>query len=211
LKPESGKSTFAYQGRVFPYAGWEEKHPNPTYLHTALGYGTETYAAAYPNCRNVFGFFDPLVEATPDGLAMKDQSLSYLVIGWHSDVGGCDPIALESKRMAKEAKEHPRNPPVTLAAALEANYRWRYSAGKEQPGRTLYVAQLFGLEYDPSKGYLAQTGERSPIDVALGGTTAEAFSALMANMLVNKLKQEKPGTEAIIMQKCERSHGPLMR
>jgi hypothetical protein len=205
LDPESGKSTFAYQGRVFPWAKWEEKNRNPTpHQHTALGYGTETYAAAYPNCRNVFGFFDPLVEATPDGLAMENQSLSYLVIGWYSDPA-CDPIQQESLRMGKD-----KVTPDSLAEALKANYGWSYRAGLGQPGQTLFVGQLIELEYDPRKSYLAQTKEPAPIDVALGGTTIEAFSALMAKILVNQLKQQKSGTEAIDLARFARDSETLL-
>src|ERR1051325_631275 len=43
---------------------------------TALGYGTTAFAAAYPHCPNVFGFWDPV------GIDQAD--LSYLVAGWYS-------------------------------------------------------------------------------------------------------------------------------
>jgi hypothetical protein len=198
LKPEFGKPTFAYQGRVFPWATWEEKHPNPSPdQHTALGYGTETYAAAYPNCRNVFGFFDPLVEAAPDGLAMEKQSLSYLVIGWHSDAT-CDPIRRESDRIDPQKKGVA---PESLAAALQANYHWSYRAELGKPERTLYVGQLIELDYDPGTGYLTPAKETAPVEIALGATTTEALSALIANMLVNKLKREKSGTGGVELER----------
>jgi hypothetical protein len=108
----------------------------------------------------VFGFFNPLVEATPDGLAMENQSLSYLVIGWYSDAA-CDPIQQESLRMGKD-----KVTPDSLAEALKANYGWSYRAGLGQPGQTLFVGQLIDLEYDPRTSYLAQTKEPAPIDRA---------------------------------------------
>jgi hypothetical protein len=60
LNPELGKPLYEYKGRVIRYSDWKESdsHRDPS-RHTALGYGTETYAAAYPHCPNVFGFFDP--------------------------------------------------------------------------------------------------------------------------------------------------------
>ena len=207
LKPEAGKSTFAFQGRVVSWTTWKESNPNPTpSQHTALGYGTETYAAAYPNCPNVFGFFDPLAEATPDGLAMEKQSLSYLVIGWYSDAT-CDPIRRESDRIDSKKKEVT---PDSLAAALKANYRWSYRANLGQPGQTLFVGQLIELEYDPRTSYLAQTKEPAPIEVALGTTTTEAFSALMANMLLNEFMREKSGPEAMDLERFARNSETLL-
>ncbi len=191
LNPELNKQLYEYKGRVTGYSDWKEidSHRDPA-RHTALGYGVETYAAAYPHCPNVFGFFDPFDSSCPDGLhQLGDKALlSYLVIGWHSDSAKGDPIALETARLLGEKKAVT---PATLAEALEANYHWSYTAKEsEQPAHTLYVGQLISLEWDSAKEYLTRT--KAPIDVALGGTTAEALSALLAS------KSQNPAIETIL-------------
>ena len=209
LDPKRSNTTFAYQGRVVPAAEWNETHPNSKpENHTALGYGTEIYAAAYPNCCNVFGFFDPLVEAAPDGLAMEKQVLSYLVIGWYSQAD-CDPIKRQVKRM-KEAVPEIAVTPTSLANELKANYQWSYSAEKGQPEQTLCVAQLISLEYDPATSYLSQTQPSTPLDIALGGSTAEALSALIANTLVTQLSNEEPGSTPIDLAALARNSETLL-
>ena len=45
---------------------------------TAVGYGEPTFAAFYPNCYSVFGFFD-------DEYARKKDGRQYYLTGWYSD------------------------------------------------------------------------------------------------------------------------------
>jgi hypothetical protein len=189
LSPELKQPLYEYRGRVTAYSDWKESgaRRDPSH-HTALGYGTETYAAAYPHCPNVFGFFDPFDSRCTDGLyQLSDKPfLSYLVIGWHNDNG--DPVARETARMTGEKKAVT---PATLAEALKANYQWSYVLKEQElPARTLYVGQLISLAWDPAKKYLTQTS--APVDVALGGTTAEALSALLAS------KSQNPAIETVL-------------
>jgi hypothetical protein len=191
LSPELKHPLYEYKGRVTAYSDWKESDPHrdPS-RHTALGYGTETYAAAYPHCPNVFGFFDPFDSHCADGLyQLGDRSfLSYQVIGWHSDNGNGDPVARETARLIGEKKAVT---PATLAEALKANYHWSYDINEQElPARALYVGQLISLAWDPAKRYLAQTS--APVDVALGGTTAEALSALLAS------KSQNPASEMLL-------------
>ncbi len=46
---------------------------------TAVGYGEPTFAAFYPNCQSVFGFYDD------DDSAENLDGLKYDVIGWYSE------------------------------------------------------------------------------------------------------------------------------
>ena len=198
LDPYNADSLHGYQGRVVDFAAWNESPSNrKVSSHTAVGYGNETYAAAYPHCPNVFGFFDPLGSSCPDGLYHLGQTLktprfflSYLVIGWHSHTvdttAACDPITRETARILAEGKALT---PAALAAALETNYRWSY-AHEEQPARTLYVGQLTSLEWIPDKTYVKRT--TGHLDVAIGGTTVEAFSALLAG------KSKQPAIETVL-------------
>lgn len=187
--------TYAYQGRVRPLDDrWSDDATRLRQPFTALGYGTEAYAAAYPHCRNVFGFFDPCNDAdqAPDGLGEKHRYLSYLVVGWHADP------ALDPLRHVEAGG--PGLSDDAFAAALAASWHWSYSArdlsrgpgaqasglpagdapvGGRRPERTLYVGQVTRIEWRPKDALVPRRDE--PIGVALGTTISEALSALLAN------------------------------
>ncbi len=76
---------FRYLGRRMPIKAWANHilngSSNAEYLHslTAVGYGDPTFAAHYPNCHSVFGFYDREI---------KDEAslvgISYELVGWYS-------------------------------------------------------------------------------------------------------------------------------
>jgi hypothetical protein len=207
---QARSSIFAYQGRVRslepgkPQVVEDSKRDNSQRL-TAIGYGTEAYAAAYPNCRNVFGFFDPPFDAAnaQDGLQEKHKHVSYLVIGWYSDPLG-DPIKLMEKsgtpqKLYTAMRKDPARWKAGLATedylrkeafanAFQEDYHWTYNWHEAEedrakharrPEQTLFVGQVNGLEWTSDKEYL--TPNTHAIKVALGTTTAEALSALIAS------------------------------
>lgn len=195
---------FVYQGRVRPLdASWAESTHRAQRRFTALGYGTEAYAGAYPNCRNVFGFYDPFI--APDGPGATHRHLSYLVIGWYSDLSW-DPVAQVkgSKTYRKIFSEAGKTPAVVeskvdiehlaVAETFKTDYRWAYAWSGDaalpgaqphgyrptkQPGQTLFVGQVNALEWTPDQP--CATTQTDPVAVALGTTTAEALSALLAH------------------------------
>ena len=127
---------FVYQGRVRRLdANWAEPTRKAQRRFTTLGYGTEAYAGAYPNCRNVFGFCDPLIAS--DGLGETPRHLSYVVIGWYSDPSW-DPVAQVKgsktyRRIFSDArKTHPKVSEsviehLALAETFKTDYRWAYA------------------------------------------------------------------------------------
>ncbi len=198
-----GHPLFAYQGRVRPLdAAWTDPARDPRYRPalTALGYGTEAYAAAYPHCRNVFGFFDPVFDAVraKDGLEPRHRHLSYLVVGWYHDQAS-DPVTLIRKTVddllaARIKKTGPAGVDLAnlrkevLSDAFKSVHGWSYPWAREsqggriprrEPERTLFVGQLTTLEWDPARSYALPAG--NPVSVAIGTTTAEALSALLAH------------------------------
>jgi hypothetical protein len=76
---------FRYLGRCMDLDSWDSHtEPSGNYLEklTAIGYGEPAFAALYPNCYSVFGFWD------------KDQTninnigdAAYEVLGWYSNGG----------------------------------------------------------------------------------------------------------------------------
>lgn len=69
-------------GRQVDFKNWsEEKHIHPErYVRrlTAMGYGDPGFAAFYPSCHSVFGFYDPEISES-------SGQVEYQVIGWHSN------------------------------------------------------------------------------------------------------------------------------
>lgn len=59
-KIDSSGQPYRYLGRKMPFSAWSQKDPEAEYLDklTAVGYGEPTFAAFYPNCDSVFGFYD---------------------------------------------------------------------------------------------------------------------------------------------------------
>jgi len=104
--------------------------------HTALGYGTPAFAAAYPHCPNVFAFWDPA-----DGLAAA--SLSYVVVGWYSTANAAyDPL------------HGVKIPDAVEGTVTIAQYRWAYTDTGAAPDRTICSGVLRGIAWDPSKTFV---------------------------------------------------------
>lgn len=86
--PTASEPPFRFIGRAVPLKEWN-RTGDGDYLPlsnplTAIGYGDPTFAAFFPSCRSVFGFYD-------DELW---RDAEYSVIGWYSS------IALESSAAA---------------------------------------------------------------------------------------------------------------
>ncbi len=71
---------FRFMGRDMAFAAWKNREGTEEYLAelTAAGYGEPTFAAFYPNCHSVFGFFDGEIDQT------KLPNITYEVAGWYS-------------------------------------------------------------------------------------------------------------------------------
>ena len=73
------RQPFRYMGRRVE---WSDPNRNKGEYYpklTAVGYGEPSFAAFYPNCFSVFGFFDDEYSGSNDGR-------QYYVSGWYSDV-----------------------------------------------------------------------------------------------------------------------------
>ena len=157
------KQFFRFLGRATELQQWREASA-PTQgfrgLYgtplTAVGYGEPTFAAYYPNCRNVFGFHDSV-----DDLADFDparDTLSYLVVGWFSE------LALDPLRGGDVAGDDNR-------------LRWRFGDGL--PDHALCSGLLQNVQWDPAGGGTATAG--APLEIAIGDSNMECISALLAN------------------------------
>lgn len=165
-KSDSHPQPFRYLGRVIPRASWKPAGTG-SYLPklTAVGYGEPAFAAFYPNCHSVFGFFDAELPANLDGL-------QYSVIGWYSDPRQ---DALQSEVFLKAAE---RAKPKLKA--LEDVYQWIADQPEGPlPDRLVCYAQIM---FQPAAAMqLAPTAEEKEVAVAIGNTSTEALSVYLAS------------------------------
>lgn len=147
-----------YLGRAYDADTWVERSTAPAdeerhHPHTALGYGSPTFAAALPQCYNVFGFYDPLD-------AGEVGPLSYSVVGWWSD---------EARDPASSSEE-------TWGSDL--GWQWPASTGPT-PTATVLGGHLKDVVWSAG----SSSDQNRPVvhvEVAVGSTDPETLSALIA-------------------------------
>ncbi|WP_414585832.1 hypothetical protein [Scytonema sp. PCC 10023] len=216
--------SFRYLGKVFDYENWREgtgqeyvgkerTYTNPkleatcklitAYQFTAVGYGELTFASFYPNCCNVFGFYDSAEKIAAADYDPANHQLSYHVVGWFSDVND-DPLRKHSFELAPPPEPMQRTE-VAIAAYREAYgkylkaklklqegeaiayceaLKWCYSPdGTNKPGYSLYSGIVKGILWDTSKAYFPQDSLTADTQVVVANNTPEAISALLAKNL----------------------------
>ena len=165
---------FTSIGRCYPYETWQEASGAFASANTALGYGNETYAAAYPHCRNVFGFHDTLADFDLNAYPPATSRLSYMVAGWHSD-STRDPLQiLKYPDGATDAQK---------CAAITAAYGWSFDRGgaASAPGHTVCSGVLVNIRWDPHGTHYIHARKPDTVTVAIGNTAVEAIAALAAS------------------------------
>ena len=117
-QPESTDPRFRYMGRAMTLADWQQNGNSDEYLDklTAVGYGESSFAAFYPNCVSVFGFWDDEItsELPPEGL-------QYSVIGWYRD-SSTDFFQTSIQETTTELGDLFSN--VDLLIQLQNNFDW---------------------------------------------------------------------------------------
>jgi hypothetical protein len=173
-------SPFRYQGRQMPLDNWlkldksADEHVDKL---TAVGYGEPTFAAFYPNCHSVFGFFDNEFTGSPDGSR-------YDVIGWYNDAS-VDPFAqFLSDILAKEQQNS--DPPLStqdLINAAQHQLQWQINVQEQQafPDQMICYARLTFDSTSHSSAKMVQ--QDGTISLALGNTGPEALSAYLASTI----------------------------
>jgi len=182
--PASSDMPFIFMGRVFRYDQWTGRS-GASYAAstTAVGYGTPSFAAAYPHCPNIFGFWDPLDDDDAKNFTPATR-LSYSVAGWYAE-SAADPLT---------GLTYPPSA-VTLAdkrAFIGTTYGWSVADGEALPTRTVCNGLLTGLSWDPERSWL-QSQSAEGIDVVVANTTAEAVSAL-----IQARNPSVPGLETLL-------------
>ena len=149
-------SMFRYLGRAYPEGEKPKKQGDYLTGLTAVGPGDPAFAAYYPSCHSVFGFYDAM-ENVP-----VDTKLSYFVTGYFSET--------DSDPMSSVTDEK---------SFLEILGQQGFSVkdSKKLCNRTLFFAEATGIVW---KGPDYDYGKEIPqgeIEVYVGNTSAEALSA----------------------------------
>lgn len=158
---------FRYLGRKLPIEAWLENDPKAEYLAllTAVGYGEPTFAAFYPNCHSVFGFYD-------DYSPQPTDSLQYDVIGWYSH--------LEKDYFNQFIKSKSQLTTQELIKAIQEEFKWDIpvKSNEQIPQRMLCYARL-------KFASPTNTEKEISVEVAVGNTGTEALSAYLGQKIDN--------------------------
>jgi hypothetical protein len=187
---------FRAMGRALPLNasgnGWVPTEPHPESLPaltgeklTALGWGDPAFAAFYPNCHSVFGFFDEDLQKDLESFASVDPGkvgtrVTYTLLGWHS-ANEDDPMQTvlpamvglvkdaAAVRLGKDATDG-----CIRRMALEEKMGWGLAQDQE-PGaalETLYLSELTIASEDLKPASVAGADCTS---VVLASTTEDAL------------------------------------
>lgn len=161
-------------GRAFPYETWSEESSAERLALTALGYGEVTYAASYALCPNVFGFWDTLEDLNPADYPPESTRISYLLCGWHADVSDDPLVRIKYPDGATDAQKIDQ---------IKTIYKWVIDgdSNNDVPGRTFYNALITDIAWNADTHYIEPKAAASDLKVAIGNTTPEALSALLAS------------------------------
>jgi hypothetical protein len=192
---KGGRQPYRYLGRNLPFVAWRENSPGAQYLKTltAVGYGEPSFAAFYPNCHSVFGFYDD------DYTGNLPQGLQYDLVGWYSDSGQDYLNKFNASVTADYEKRGPKPTADDLKKELEARAGWTCDSGGEFPNQTLCYARL---TFQSSPAADGAAWVNPDLGVAVGNTGTEALSAYLAYAIV-KEKQAGSFAEADYQAKAQ--------
>jgi hypothetical protein len=169
-------------GVPFPFASWTERDPTSTFL-TALAPANPLFPIYVPHNSSVFSLYDDMTEA--DGTtAAGNGPFSYMVVGWYSNPP--DDVMTGWQGASDEDKAY---------TALLERLGWTVAdTAATKATRSLYegMALSVGWDADPSAPPIGAANDplaaiKNPtttappaLSVAIGNTSIDAFTALMA-------------------------------
>lgn len=173
---------FRYMGRQLPLEDWlategqraEDFATVARHPLTALGHGEPTFAAFYPNCHSVFGFYD----SDP-----PESGAKYYVTGWYrgGEADFCQSAVFLKALAGKDGNG--------VGAAIQSAFNWNVSDDQgtsyqgPPPDRLLCYA---GMILATGSGSAAEPVEASPLKIAVGNTATEALSAYLGHEFANE-------------------------
>lgn len=195
-----GHQPFRYLGRKITFEDWlKQRNQTVPYVErldplTAVGYGEPTFAAFYPNCHSVFGFFDSDIQLLSD----INTELEYTVVGWY-DRGEEDYF----RTFVKHAQNTHQNNNADLLAAIQAEFKWKTDVPKDEDfliPMLCYARTTFDLASGTDNTDKASSNTNTKI--AIGNTGTEALAAYLSHEIVS----DKESSKLIIEDQLEALH-----
>lgn len=176
-----GHQPFRYLGRKMTFEDWlKQRDQTVPYVErfdplTAIGYGEPTFAAFYPNCHSVFGFYDEDIEAVPN----PDTKLQYTVVGWY-DQGDQDYF----KTFVNHARNIYQDNNADLLTAIQTEFKWTADIpeGQKFAEQMLCYARL---TFDPASDTNNADKASSITKIAIGNTGTEALAAYLSHEFIS--------------------------
>jgi len=204
-KPEENRHhPFRYLGRKILFSNWSTDEPQAEYLKTLTaighnqltneGYGEPTFAAFYPNCHSVFGFYDDYPGDNVNGL-------QYEVIGWYSDAE-LDYLSIFIKNFRNTYQGDKPNDELLQAIKEELGWKVTLNPDQELPEQMLCYARL---TFQPN-GNVTTSATRisNQMTIAVGNTGTEALSAYLAKELAKEIgSSSNESIQTIIEEQLE--------
>ncbi len=177
--PEDTNQPFRYMGRTIAIEDGYQTDVDASYWGkhlTAVGYGDPAFAALYPNCHSVFGFYDP--DYPRDNQGRPKNGLQYDVIGWY-DAGANDYL----NTFITFVQENMEN--EDLRDVIKKEFKWSVSLADGQPfPQSMHVLCHACLTFDPKNG---QSTPSSGHRIVIANTGAEALAADLAEKMAAEL------------------------
>ncbi len=157
---------FRYMGRIVELSRKSTEDGVYYPRLTAVGYGEPTFAAFYPNCYSVFGFFEEF--------SGNITGRRYYLTGWYSNAQ--DDVLMTHIRNSLPPSD--RTDSAKLQEVLKEDFKWTLTLPEnlEFPTRMICYARLI----------IGAKNDNEPAEVrtvAVGNTGTEAFSACMAKII----------------------------
>lgn len=179
LDPETNGPQHVNMGIAFPLEGWAERTSGTSFL-TAATPGNPAFSIYYAHNTGVFSMHDELK-------GIGNTSVSYFLTGWYSDAG--DDV-LGTWQKEKDA--------AAAYSALLAQLDWKEAtAGSKTADRSYYQGMALSIAWDangapPANDPLQAVEDSGKLNVSLGNTTVDAFSAMIGKQLEVSGKSTQP-------------------
>lgn len=125
---------------------------------TAVVPGLPAFASYYPDCRNIFGFYDNMCDK--NGKELENINVTYVVCGWYSD------------------NTHDILNRISNVDEYKNKVSWSVPENFNFPAYSLCHSMLSGIKWESKKVKYESNIPNTDIDFAVGNTTAEALAAL---------------------------------
>ncbi|MGE5329269.1 MAG: hypothetical protein ACM3KR_07170 [Deltaproteobacteria bacterium] len=153
---EDSEQQYRFLGRSYPASKTAAVCTEYLEQLTAVAPGLPAFSAYYPDCRNVFGFYDSLLDE--DGKMLENADITYVVCGWYET---------QSEDILKD---------INSVEKCAENLKWKVPENLNFPAVSLCHGTIYGINWTNNKKNYSRTIPDP--ELAVGNTTAEALAAL---------------------------------